>query len=461
MEFFCNACELADCLCSRNPRLSEGRRVGSESARGVVLVLSLASMLLLGAACDSGVSEADTTDVAPASDAVDIGPDAASVDVAADLPEMQCDNPEPGCQGNSAYVCEAGQWVEADCGQTSYCSYNKCIESGFTLPKDGAAHQNIIEWWYYTGHVDDGTNFFGFELALFQQDLEQLLAQPVSGDERFGFMCHVALLDKNKKEHAYTHSIATKTKVWTSDPIEMHVMTCYLQLSGDGHDHIVGEIPEGDEKKGKEGAWKFDLNLDAVKPVAHHGVDGIIPMAEAGDSYYYSFTRMDVSGEIETPDGVYDVSGQGWMDHQWGDFETMHFKGWDWWSMQFEDGWEIMLFQFRDWDDVLVERSGTLVDPDGNLVPLDGLDAFDIKSLRTWSSTWTDGVYPLDWDITIKELDWVLAVRTDVDDQEVPNLAKNYWEGAVTISGTRSGAEVSGHGYVELTGYATDIMGPK
>ena len=29
-----------------------------------------------------------------------------------------------------------------------------------------------------------------------------------------------------------------------------------------------------------------------------------------------------------------------------------------------------------------------------------------------------------------------------------------YWEGAVDVTGTRAGTDVTGHGYVELTGYA-------
>ena len=34
-----------------------------------------------------------------------------------------------------------------------------------------------------------------------------------------------------------------------------------------------------------------------------------------------------------------------------------------------------------------------------------------------------------------------------------------YWEGAVRLSGTRAGRAVSGHGYVELTGYARSMQG--
>ncbi len=413
------------------------------------------ALALLGCGSDPD----DKTDTAS-----EVSNDALEADLAADSTpeEVQSCTPEMSyCDGAEAHSCVDGKWVDQTCGAKTFCNFGECWESRLNFPSDAAHHNNIIEWWYYTGHVSDGQRNFGFELALFQQDLEDLLGKPVPPKDRFGYMCHVALLDKDKGEHSYTQGIATKITDWSDDPIVMHILNCHVELSGDGNDHIVGTIPEGEEKKGLPGQWKFDLEVSPTKPVVHHGANGVIPMAEAGDSYYYSYTRLEAAGQIVTPEGEFQVEGQAWMDHQWGDFQTMHFKGWDWWSMQFEDGWEIMLFLFRDWDDVVVEKAGTLVDPDGNIIPLDGLNGFEITSLRTWASTETDGVYPLDWDITIEELDWDLKVRTGLDAQEMPNPAKNYWEGAVTITGTRGEVEVEGLGYVELTGYASDMMAPK
>jgi predicted secreted hydrolase len=38
-------------------------------------------------------------------------------------------------------------------------------------------------------------------------------------------------------------------------------------------------------------------------------------------------------------------------------------------------------------------------------------------------------------------------------DQELAFETLPYWEGAVSIAGTRDGAPIRGEGYVELTGY--------
>jgi predicted secreted hydrolase len=39
------------------------------------------------------------------------------------------------------------------------------------------------------------------------------------------------------------------------------------------------------------------------------------------------------------------------------------------------------------------------------------------------------------------------------------DVSYNYWEGAVSVSGERSGQLVKGNGYVELTGYADSMSG--
>jgi len=380
-----------------------------------------------------------------------------------DDPDQRTTSPDTvdAVGGNDMFGDDQQDEVQPDCPAGTYRNFGDCVESAFSLPEDAAPHQNIMEWWYYTGHVSDGDRHFGFEISLFQQRMEDLLGITAPPGEEFGFMCHVAFLDKTTGDHAYTQAISTTTQIWDWYPVELKTMNCHIQMDGHGNDRIIGTIPEGQEGSGRSGSWMFDLTTKSLKPVVHHGGDGIIPMSIAGTSYYYSFTRLDAEGTVRTPDGEFEVTGQAWMDHQWGDFETMAFKGWDWWSMQFEDGWEIMLFQFRDWSDVLVEQAGTIIDPDGNIRTVDGLDAFHIVSHRTWASSQTDGVYPLDWDIVIDELNWVLEVRTDFDAQEVPNFAKNYWEGAVRIAGTRDGTPVEGVGFVELTGYASNLMDPK
>ena len=358
-----------------------------------------------------------------------------------------CDFEGSRCDGEVAVACVDGEEKRTPCGDGAYCNYGECNQSAIRLPQDAGPHLLRTEWWYYTGHLSDGQADWGFEVAIFQYDLNGY----------FGYMCHVAITDETAGRHFHTDGFDLSPEAWS--PEELVVLDCRFLLDDAGNDRVLGVIPAGQEKDGHPGEWIVDLQLEPMKRVAFHGTDGIIPMSAAGSaSWYYSYTRLRASGTLTTPDtGPVEVSGQAWMDHQWGDFDIVEFKGWDWWSMQFTDGHEIMLFTFRDWDGDLACLAGTIVDPDGMLT---ALEDFSITSLRTWESPHTDGVYPLDWDIHIAPMDWDLKVRTHIDDQEMHNIAQSYWEGSTTITGTRGGSAVQGVGYTELTGYATDLLDP-
>ena len=46
-----------------------------------------------------------------------------------------------------------------------------------------------------------------------------------------------------------------------------------------------------------------------------------------------------------------------------------------------------------------------------------------------------------------------------LDDQELALPQISYWEGATKISGTGPGGPLTGHGYMELTGYSGQLVG--
>ncbi|MCP4605864.1 MAG: hypothetical protein GY847_36010 [Proteobacteria bacterium] len=400
---------------------------------------------------DSAASDADT--------GADIDADSDSdtdSDLDADFdggePDENCDGTEPVCNDDDLLVCEEGKRARLPCEETTFCNFDACQELDVSFPEDAAHHNYRSEWWYYTGHLTDGDNEWGFQVTIFQYDLTLL----------DGYMCHVAVIDKTAGEHYHRDQFALAPAKLSKSPIELHVGACRFELAGDGFDHIYGRIPEGLEKDGKATPWIIDLELEPLKRPAFHGGDGLIPMSDAGGkSWYYSYTRLAAVGTLETPDGPRDVTGQAWFDHQWGPFDVVtQFKGWDWWSMQLDDDWEIMLFQFYNWEGEMVTQAGTIIDPDGNQTELEGLKDFTIVSLREWESPHTDGTYPLDWDIEIVNMGWSLEVRTEIDDVEMHNNAQNYWEGNTVISGFRGDQPISGIGFTELTGYASDILDP-
>ena len=140
----------------------------------------------------------------------------------------------------------------------------------------------------------------------------------------------------------------------------------------------------------------------------------------------------------------YPVSGLAWKDHE---FSTSVLDenqiGWDWFSLQFEDGPALMLFQLRERDGgTSASSSGTFIATDGTPQPVQNTD-FEITVLDEWRSPHTQGVYPAAWEIRLNEPNCLLEIHPWMADQEINFPAVTYWEGAVHFEGTCNGASGS------------------
>ncbi|MCA1648639.1 MAG: carotenoid 1,2-hydratase [Chloroflexi bacterium] len=202
------------------------------------------------------------------------------------------------------------------------------------------------------------------------------------------------------------------------------------------------------------------------------------------ESYYYSRTRLAVEGELAQGDGPpVHVSGLAWMDHQWGNFVVAGAGGWDWYSLQLDDRSELMLYVLRGPDGQTTGVIGTQVLPDGSSRDV-APDSVSAQATGSWTSPHTGAAYPSGWRLVLPD-GQRLEVTPQLSDQELyfpavgaatsdgttpassasattssafgsdsrqrtSGTTMTYWEGAVTVSGDRSGV-----GYVELTGYAT------
>ena len=94
------------------------------------------------------------------------------------------------------------------------------------------------------------------------------------------------------------------------------------------------------------GEFRFHLGLTPAKPAIIQGENGVSQKApgEGKASCYVSFPRLRVDGEIDGQT----VQGTAWMDHEWFTHQLDPGQvGWDWFSVQLEDGTEYMLFQLR------------------------------------------------------------------------------------------------------------------
>jgi predicted secreted hydrolase len=130
--------------------------------------------------------------------------------------------------------------------------------------------------------------------------------------------------------------------------------------------------------------------------------------------------------------------------------------GWDWFSIQLDNNTELMAYFLRKKDGSFSNASSaTFVTVSGDSIHLTHED-MDLKTMKTWKSNQTGGIYPSRWRLKIPQLKLELEIKSIVPDQEMqtPETAGvTYWEGSVSVEGVMNGQVVSGMGYTELTGY--------
>jgi predicted secreted hydrolase len=300
------------------------------------------------------------------------------------------------------------------------------------FPRDALPHDVLTEWWYVTGHLTDGQAEYGFEFTVFQ-------ARRYNAPT--GYLAHFAITDVAGQRFSHQARVS-QGEPSGGFPIDVDGW----RLSSDGGtDRIDARMLSG---PGVE--IPFALRLEAVDqkpPALHHG--GLIDYGSAGVSYYYSRTLLRVQGELQTGDAAArPVTGEAWMDHQWGDF-VVAGGGWDWYSLQLDDQTELMLYVLRDAAGRTTSVYGTQVLPDGSTRELEGVAP---SALGQWTSPHTGATYPSGWRLTLSDAR-ELEIEPVLQDQELyfPDFAFGgmvYWEGAVRVSG-----DATGRGYVELTGY--------
>ena len=303
------------------------------------------------------------------------------------------------------------------------------------FPRDEAPHDNLTEWWYYTGHLfeDDGTRY-GFEFVIFQA---------VRGSLPVGYVAHMAVTDASRGQFWHDERFSIGSQIGRQDAIALDVQG--WRLTGAlGQDAIAA----------RGGEYGLDLQLQATKPPSLHNDIGWFSFGPAGDSYYYSRTRLQVEGTLYVGDDPRAVRGQAWMDHQWGNFLVV--GGWDWYSIQLDEGSELMLIYTRLPDGTPGFSFATEVGPNGTTRDL-AIDGVQVVPVDTWTSPHTGATYPSGWRVTVVEAALELELQPTLHDQELQSLAATgiaYWEGQIEIKGRRGGADIGGLGYVELVGYA-------
>lgn len=305
------------------------------------------------------------------------------------------------------------------------------------LPRDLGAHRDFrLEWWYLTANLRNGAGErFGVQWTLFRVGL-----RPGPYDDREAawrrdeiWLAHAAL------SRPHDHRFAARSgrggtgqagvqaapfRAWI-DHWQLESRGPQWRLSVDADD------------------FRYRLQLSPQGPPVFHGDRGFsAKSADGGGSMYFSYPLLAIDGELEVDGERFAVTGQGWFDREWSSqYLQPDQQGWDWLSLQLDDGRQLMLFRIRGREDFY---TGTLIGDDGAVRSL-GAGDFSLAPLRHRDSRY--GRVPVDWRLRLPVADLDLEIRSWPGDYWNSGRLR-YWEGPVEVGGSHNG-----RGYLEMTGY--------
>lgn len=325
----------------------------------------------------------------------------------------------------------------------------------FHFPHDHGPHPSFrTEWWYFTGNLEtrEGRKF-GYELSLFRFALD---SNPVERTSKWAtknvYMGHFALTDVETGRFYSFERFARDGAGLAgakADPFKVWVEEWTVEETGE------------DKQRWRLKARKEDMAVSFLltpkKPVVLQGDEGLSrKSSEPGNaSYYYSIPRLLTTGVITIEGTDFETAGTSWFDREWSTSALSEEQaGWDWFALQLSNGYDLIYYRLR------LNNGGTdpfsagkLIGPDGSAVSLAKEDVA-LEVLEKWESP-LGGAYPVHWKLRVKKEALSLAIEPLIVNQEL-NLSVRYWEGAVQAKGVFKGEDISGKGYLEMTGYTGD-----
>ncbi len=372
--------------------------------------------------------------------------------VQADLPAAHAESPL-STEGEAASL------------QTSWRSAQ--LDYAWSFPADHWSHPGYkTEWWYVTGHLlarADTTRQFGYQFTLFRiglaPEMPALPSQWATGDLVMG---HASISDLAQGRHVFSEVLYRAVPLLGGFGVPPDSVIAWSRApAGTDATWQLTRVLEGFALSVRDDARQmaFSLRVRPTKPLILQGPNGYSRKGHSPSSasQYYSFTRLQTEGTLEVDGETFTVTGQSWMDREFGSNQLDTDQvGWDWFSLQMDDGREIMLYHLRNDQGRVDFGRGVLVDQDGRARPLTP-EEWQLQVLERWQSQTTGAEYPVSWQLDLPTEGLRLRITALLAEQE--NISRHsgglhYWEGAVQIqsAGTEDTPSL-GKGYVELTGY--------
>ncbi len=273
----------------------------------------------------------------------------------------------------------------------------------------------------------------------------------------------------NTLEHNYT-----EYGINAEEPTQLHSDYWYTKANDHGLLPFQYRVEVTGNSQQDHQPMKLAVDMDCLKQPLIVGGDGIVNFGNYDFSYYYSLTKLSVSGEIVVHGFTEQVIGIAWIDHQWGNFINQNPPAlgltmtYEWFSIQLNDHTEIIIGDV--WDRITGEKIEYSFTDGLNILYSDGfleiLNDYEIIPLDFWEDITDQRFFSCKWRIIEKSKNIDLVITPIFSDQVMRLMEDHpiiqqvleelfpgacFWEGVCKISGTINGSTVNGKAYAELT----------
>ena len=322
------------------------------------------------------------------------------------------------------------------------------------FPEDESAHDYIVEWWYFNGHLEDALgNEYAFMDCFFKVDVKRVKIPFLSKIPlKTSYFSHSLVSDLRHK--SFHHRIAPFSVIsddsfsksllyinYLNPEIKNGYTNCVIEKTGESTYHLKNE--------------DIDLKLNSIKKSLLEGGKGYLDL-HSKMTYYYSLTNLKTEGRIKIKNKWINITGKSWMDHQWADASYSKDK-WDWFSVQLDNDTEMVCGLYDDgkvktyFADISYADNRQEHYQEVEITPLN----------ERWTSPKSKAIYPLAWKIKIPGKNIELNLTAKVDNQEMLFGSINYWEGPLKVEGNFGGEKVERVGFMELVGYPSQYTNVK
>jgi predicted secreted hydrolase len=303
-----------------------------------------------------------------------------------------------------------------------------------TFPKDESRHNHIVEWWYFNGNLKTKKEKkeVSYMDCLFcvkpkKIDIPLIKNVPIKNL----FFSHYLISDEKKFKHK-TNPLClvdknnfTKPNLWIN-----YDNSCLIEKRDNNRYHIVNDF--------------IDLDLFQTKRPLLINTNGFMDLGSK-TTYYYSLTRLDTKGFVKMEKEWKEVEGISWMDHQWAQTPLTEEDQWTWFSIQLDDGTDIICFEYGN---KIRTLHASVMDKDQKSYHYSDISI--VPKEKKYHSKVTKKDYSLEYIITIPGLGIELETSPIRSEQEMVFGSINYWEGPIRLVGKMKGKKIRGKGFMEL-----------